>query len=164
MLRAPGVGHMNNPSISVKRFPWPRGQVVSITGERPDRALAVGGGVRECGTVEHGPRGGSPPRSSREIPCGTSVSEGQAIRRHIQVRAKTIVGLGKEANRIEDARVLGLRSVGGRAKRYVDPDPFLGSATEVAKWLGVSRRTVFNLRRGFAPVPPLVLAGVAKDA
>ena len=35
----------------------------------------------------------------------------------------------------------------GRAKRYVDPDPFEGSATEVAERLGVSRRTVFNRRR-----------------
>jgi hypothetical protein len=73
--------------------------------------------------------------------------EGRAIRRHVLVRRKNQVRLGKEANRIEDARVLGLRAVGGRAKRYVDPDPFSGSATEVAKRLGVSRRTVFNRRK-----------------
>jgi hypothetical protein len=73
-------------------------------------------------------------------------SEGRAIRRHVLVRKKNLVRLGKEANRIEDARVLGLRAVGGRAKRYVDPDPFQGSATAVARRLGVSRRTVFNLR------------------
>lgn len=43
-------------------------------------------------------------------------------------------------------RRLGLRAVRGRAKRNVNPDPFEGSATEVAKRLGVSRRTVFNRR------------------
>ena len=74
-------------------------------------------------------------------------SEGRAIRRHVLVRAKNLVGLGKEANRVEDSRVLGLAAVKGRAKMYVDPDPFKGSATEVARRLGVSRRTVFNLRR-----------------
>jgi hypothetical protein len=74
-----------------------------------------------------------------------------APRRHVVVREGNLVGLGKEANRIEDARVLGLGVVRGRAKRYVDPDPFNGSATEVAKWLGVSRRTVFNRRKTSAP-------------
>ncbi|MCI4321635.1 MAG: hypothetical protein L3K05_04945 [Thermoplasmata archaeon] len=73
-------------------------------------------------------------------------AEGRAVRRHVLVRAKNLVGLGKEANRIEDSRVLGLAATRGRAKRYVDPDPFNGSATEVAKRLGVSRRTVFNRR------------------
>ncbi|MCI4327655.1 MAG: hypothetical protein L3K16_08520 [Thermoplasmata archaeon] len=73
-------------------------------------------------------------------------SQGRAVRRHVLVRKKNFVRLGKEANRIEDARVLGIRAVGGRAKRYVDPDPFKGSATEVARRLGVSRRTVFNRR------------------
>ena len=73
--------------------------------------------------------------------------EGRAIRRHVLVRAKNLVGLGKEANRVEAGRVLGQAAVGGRAKTYVDPDPFKGSATEVAQRLGVSRRTVFNLRR-----------------
>jgi hypothetical protein len=73
-------------------------------------------------------------------------SEGQAVRRHVLVRAKNLVGVGKEANRIEDNRVLGLAATKGRAKRYVDPDPFQGSATEVARRLGVSRRTLFNRR------------------
>jgi len=73
-------------------------------------------------------------------------TEGSAVRRHVLVRAKNLVGLGKEANRIEDSRVLGLAATRGRAKRYIDPDPFNGSATEVARRLGVSRRTVFNLR------------------
>jgi hypothetical protein len=48
---------------------------------------------------------------------------------------------------IEEGRVLGQSAVRGRAKRYADPDPFEGSATEVARRLGVSRRTVFNLRK-----------------
>jgi hypothetical protein len=60
-------------------------------------------------------------------------------------------GLGKEANRIEDARVLGLGAVGGRARTYVDPDPFQGSATEVARRLGVSRRTIYNRRKRSRP-------------
>jgi hypothetical protein len=72
---------------------------------------------------------------------------GNAIRRHVLVRKKNLVGLGKEANRVEAGRVLGLAAVRGRAKRYVDPDPFKGSVTEAAQRLGVSRRTVFNRRR-----------------
>ena len=74
-------------------------------------------------------------------------AEGRAVRRHALVRAKNLVGLGKEANRVEDSRVLGLAAVKGRAKRYVDPDPRKGSAAEVANRLGVSRRTVFHMRR-----------------
>ncbi len=69
------------------------------------------------------------------------------VRRPVLVRKLGIVGLGKEANRIEVGRVLGQSVAGGRAKRYVDPDPYKGSATEVAQRLGVSRRTVYNLRR-----------------
>ena len=37
-------------------------------------------------------------------------------------------------------------AVGGRAKPYVDPDPFKGSLTEVARRLGVSRKTVYSWR------------------
>jgi hypothetical protein len=75
-------------------------------------------------------------------------SDGRAIRRQVMVRGRNLVGLGKEANRVEDARVLGLQMVRGRARRYVDPDPFNGSASEVARRLGISRRTVFNRRGG----------------
>ena len=85
----------------------------------------------------------------RDRKC-TFGTDGRAIRRHVLVRRRNQVGLGKEANRIEDARVLGQRVAGGRAKTYVDPDPFKGSATEVARRLGVSRRTVFNRRRRIA--------------
>ncbi len=72
---------------------------------------------------------------------------GRATRRHVLVRRRSLIGLGKEANRIEAARVLGLQATRGRGRVYVDPDPFKGSATEVARRLGVSRRTVFNMRR-----------------
>ena len=74
-------------------------------------------------------------------------TDGRAIRRHVLVRRKNLVGLGKEANRVEDSKVLGLAAAKGRAKRYVDPDPFKGTAEEAAMRLGVSRRTVFNLRK-----------------
>ena len=72
--------------------------------------------------------------------------EGRMVRRHVLARRSRVVGLGKEANRIEAGRVLSQAAVGGRAKRYVDPNPYSGSATEVAGRLGVSRRTVFYLR------------------
>lgn len=42
------------------------------------------------------------------------------VRRDVLVRRSKIVGLVKEANRIEAARVLGQQAVGGRAKKYVD--------------------------------------------
>jgi hypothetical protein len=74
-------------------------------------------------------------------------AEGRAIRRHVLVRAKNLIALGKESNRVEDARVLGLRAVRGRAKWYGDTDAFKGSAPEVVKRLNVSRRTEFNRRR-----------------
>ena len=72
---------------------------------------------------------------------------GRMVRRQVLIRKSKIVGLGKEANRIEVGRVLGQVAVGGKAKRYVDPDPFKGSATEVARRLGVSRRTIFAWRQ-----------------
>ncbi|MCI4331692.1 MAG: hypothetical protein L3K19_07610 [Thermoplasmata archaeon] len=74
--------------------------------------------------------------------------DGWAVRRHVLARGKNLVGLGKEANRVEDAKALGLRTVGGRAKTYVAPDPFKGSATGAARRLGVSGRTVRPWRRG----------------
>ena len=82
----------------------------------------------------------------RDRKC-TFDGDGKMLRRRVLVRRSKIVGLGKEANRIEAGRVLGQAAVAGRAKRHIDPDPFKGSATEVAKRLGVSRRTVFNRRR-----------------
>ena len=46
-------------------------------------------------------------------------AEGRMARRNVLVRKSRIVGLGKEASRIESARVLGQAVVGGRAKTYV---------------------------------------------
>ena len=74
-------------------------------------------------------------------------SGGRMVRRQVIVCKSKIVGLGKEANRVEAGRVLGQAAVWGRAKTYVDPDPYSGSATEVPKRLGVSRRTVYCRRR-----------------
>lgn len=82
----------------------------------------------------------------RDRKC-TFDEDGRMLRRRVLVRKPKIVGLGKEASRIEAGRVPGQHAVGGRAKRYVDPNPFKGSATGVARRLGVSRRTVFNRRR-----------------
>jgi hypothetical protein len=74
----------------------------------------------------------------------TSDSEGRAVRRHVLDRKNNLVGLGKEANRVEDSRVLGVRGLGGRARTYANPDPFQGSATEAPLKLRVSRRTVHS--------------------
>jgi hypothetical protein len=75
-------------------------------------------------------------------------SEGQSVRRHVLVRAKNVVGLGKEANRIEDARVLGLRNVGGRAKRYSDVEErVLGMGRAEAKRLRIPWSTVSRWKR-----------------
>jgi hypothetical protein len=73
-------------------------------------------------------------------------AEGRAVLGHVLAHKKSEVGLGKEASRGEVARVLGLLAVGGRAKRYVDPDSFERSATELAQRPGVSRRTVYYRR------------------
>jgi hypothetical protein len=75
-------------------------------------------------------------------------SEGQAVRRNIQVRAKNLVGLGKEANRIEDSRVLGLRVVGGCAKRYSDvKGRVLGMGRAEARMLGIPWSTITRWKR-----------------
>jgi hypothetical protein len=46
--------------------------------------------------------------------------KGRMIRRRILVRKDRIIGLGKEANRVEANRILGLHTAGSRAKRYAD--------------------------------------------
>lgn len=75
-------------------------------------------------------------------------AEGRAVRRRVFVRRKNLVGLGKEANRIEDARVLGLRAVGGRAKRYVDlKGRVLGMGRAEARRLGIPWSTVSRWKR-----------------
>jgi hypothetical protein len=62
------------------------------------------------------------------------------------IRGARVQGLEKEANRIEESKGLGLAAATGRAKLYIEPDPSNGRATEVARRLGVTRRTVFNRR------------------
>jgi hypothetical protein len=54
----------------------------------------------------------------RDRKC-TFDASGRIIRRHVLVRADRIVGLGKEANRMEVARVLGVGSMGARASVLV---------------------------------------------
>jgi hypothetical protein len=75
-------------------------------------------------------------------------SEGRLVRRHILVRGSRIIGLGKEANRIESGRVLGLHAVGGRAKTYVDaPGRLLAMGRAEARRLGIPWATVMRLKR-----------------
>jgi hypothetical protein len=75
-------------------------------------------------------------------------AEGRAVRRHVLVRRKNLVGLGKEANRIEDARVLGLRAVGGRAKTYADlTGRVLGMGRAEARRLGIPWATVTRWKK-----------------
>jgi hypothetical protein len=73
---------------------------------------------------------------------------GRIIRRHIRVRKDRIVGLGKEAKRIELSRVLGLWGGGGDAKRYVDwRSIILALPASWAKTHGISERSFRHLRR-----------------
>jgi hypothetical protein len=44
-------------------------------------------------------------------------AEGQAIRRPVLVDKRNLAGLGTEASRAEDGKVLGLKQVRGRARR-----------------------------------------------
>ncbi len=78
----------------------------------------------------------------------TFEGEGRAVRRQVVVRRSDLVPLGKEANRIEDARVLGLRAVGGRAKRYSDTERrVLGMGRAEARRLGIPWSTVSRWKR-----------------
>ena len=70
------------------------------------------------------------------------------VRRHVLVRRLKIVGLGKEANRIEAGRVLGQAAVGGRAKTYVDwKGRLLAMGRGEAKRLGLSWDSVKRAKR-----------------
>ena len=74
--------------------------------------------------------------------------EGRMVRRHVVVRKSKIVGLGKEANRIEAGRVLGQHAVGGRAKTYVDvKGRLLAMGRAEARWLGLSWDSVKRAKR-----------------
>ncbi|MGA7497244.1 MAG: hypothetical protein WBX00_10990 [Isosphaeraceae bacterium] len=74
--------------------------------------------------------------------------DGRAVRRHVLVRKKNMVGLEKEANRVEDARILGLKAVGGRAKNYSDvAGRLLSMGRADARRLGIPWATVTRLKR-----------------
>jgi hypothetical protein len=75
-------------------------------------------------------------------------SEGRLVRRHVLVRRSKIVGLGKEANRIEAGRVLGQVAVGGKAKTYVDlRGRLLAMGRAEAKARGLPWATVTRWKR-----------------
>jgi hypothetical protein len=70
------------------------------------------------------------------------------VRRHALVRKSKIVGLGKEANRIEAGRVLGQTAVGGKAKTYVDlKGRLLAMGRAEAKARGLPWATVTRWKR-----------------
>ncbi|MGI0132813.1 MAG: hypothetical protein ACREDK_06970 [Thermoplasmata archaeon] len=70
-------------------------------------------------------------------------SEGRAVRRHVLVLKRNIIPMGKEANRIEDAKILGLKAVGGKAKTYVDwKARLLSMGRPEARRLGLPYRAV----------------------
>jgi hypothetical protein len=74
--------------------------------------------------------------------------DGRAIRRHVIVRRTNLVGLGKEANRIEASRVLGIRVAGGRAKTYSDIEGrVLAMGRPEARELGIPWATVMRWKR-----------------
>ena len=74
--------------------------------------------------------------------------EGRMVRRHVLVRKSKIVGLGKEANRIEAGRVLGQHAVGRRAKTYFDVHGRLTAMGRAkAKRLGIPWATVTRWKR-----------------
>jgi hypothetical protein len=75
-------------------------------------------------------------------------TEGRMVRRHVLVRRSKIVGLGKEANRIEAGRVLGQHAVGGRAKTYVDWNGrLLAMGRGEARGLGLPWHFVMRAKR-----------------
>jgi hypothetical protein len=75
-------------------------------------------------------------------------SEGRMVRRQVLVRKPRIIGLGKEANRIEAGRVLGQHAVGGKAKTYVDiRGRVLAMGRAEARKLGIPLATVTRWKR-----------------
>jgi hypothetical protein len=75
-------------------------------------------------------------------------AEDRMVRRRVLIRKGKIAGLGKEANRIEIARVLGVGPTGARAKVYV---PWVARMLELplswATMHGIDRRNFARLRR-----------------
>lgn len=83
----------------------------------------------------------------RDRKC-TFDSGGRMVRRAVLVRASRIQGLGKEANRIESSRVLGVGPTGARAKVYVPwAERILALPLSWATEHGIDRRNFARLRR-----------------
>ncbi len=75
-------------------------------------------------------------------------ADGHMVRRRVLVRRNRLVPLGKEANRIEAGRILGLSAVGGRAKRYLDvKGRVLAMGRSEARALGIPWATVTRWKR-----------------
>jgi hypothetical protein len=73
---------------------------------------------------------------------------GRMVRRRVLVRRSRIAGLGKEANRIEVARVLGVGPAGARAKVYVPwAERILGLPLSWATEHGIDKRNFARLKR-----------------
>lgn len=83
----------------------------------------------------------------RDRKC-TFDADGRMVRRSVLVRASRIDGLGKEANRIESARVLGVGPAGARAKVYVPwAERILALPLSWATEHGIDRRNFARLRK-----------------
>jgi hypothetical protein len=75
-------------------------------------------------------------------------TQGRLVRRYVLVRKSKIVGLGKEANRIETARVLGVGPTGARAKVYVPwAERILDLPLSWATDHGIDKRNFARLRK-----------------
>jgi hypothetical protein len=75
-------------------------------------------------------------------------SGGRMARRRVLVRRSRIVGLGKEANRIEAGRVLGQSAERGEAKTYIDvKGRLLAMGRAEARRLGLPWATVTRWKR-----------------
>jgi hypothetical protein len=73
---------------------------------------------------------------------------GRLVRRQVLAREVRIAGLGKEANRIEVARVLGVGSAGARAKVYVPwAERILALPLSWATEHGIDKRNFARLRK-----------------
>jgi hypothetical protein len=83
----------------------------------------------------------------RDRKC-TFDSDGRMVRRLVLVRDSRIQGLGKEANRIESARVLGVGPTGARAKVYIPwAERILALPLSWATEHGIDKRNFARLRR-----------------
>jgi hypothetical protein len=85
----------------------------------------------------------------RDRKC-TFDSEGRTVRRRVLVRESRIAGLGKEANRIGSAQVLGVGQAGAMAKVYVPwAERILALPLSWATEHGIDKRNFVRLRRRF---------------